>query len=146
MEEQKITTSSVMSFVDRLEESTALFYEALAERWPELAGRFKAFAQESRQIRTQILRTYQETISDAYEANFAFAGFNLSAHEADACLPESVDLAKSLEKALALEEKASQFYQAAAARCEGLLATIPRAFQRASKKRAERTAQLLGMR
>ena len=99
-------------------------------------------ARDCKKSSTQVTRTYQETITDALEAGFSFAGISLADYEVDAELPDEADLAQAVGQALALEETAIAFYEAVAASSESLLATIPRAFRRAAKTRRRRREKL----
>jgi rubrerythrin len=91
------------------------------------------------------MRTYQETITDALETGFSFAGLSLSTYEVDVELPHGIELDQALAKAIALEERAIAFYQAVAERSEPLLATIPRAFRRVARTRRRRLEKLAAL-
>jgi hypothetical protein len=82
-----------------------------------------------------IVRTYQETISDALEACFSFKDFSLKDYIIQIDLADEIDFFAALKKALELEEKAINFYSEVAIRSESLLATITRAFQKACQRR-----------
>ncbi len=138
MEDTQITTSSVISFAERLEDSSAAFYEALAGQLADKKDKFLGFAKDSRLNKQTIVRTYQETISDALEACFVFEGMSLQ----DFVPQASATSADSLKAAVELEDKAVKFYQEIAERSQALLATIPRAFRRVADKRAKRKTEL----
>jgi hypothetical protein len=166
MESLNVTASAIISFTEELEDSSATFYEALAERWPEdkqpptpsplskgargLYGKgdkdkFMNFAKESEKNKTSVVRTYRETITDALEAGFSFEGLNLSDYEAKTTLTENVSYSEALGMAIELEEKACKFYSDVAERSQSLLATIPRAFSRVARRRSERKLKLQSM-
>jgi len=145
MDNSTLTASAVMSFVERLEEDSARFYERLAEKFAEGRETFLAFAQASRKNKTHLVRTYQETITDALEATFSFEGLALSDYGFEAALAEGLSLKAALEKALEIEGKASSLYTQIAEQAQSLLATIPRAFSRVAKDRAARKETLQTM-
>jgi rubrerythrin len=142
MDSVSVTTAAIISFSEKLEGDSSAFYEALAERWPEHRDTFLAFAKEGEKNRTQVVRTYQETISDALEASYSFEGLELAAYAVETGLGQDLTCAEALKMALALEDKACTFYLDVAARSEALLATIPRAFKRVAKKRDKRKSKL----
>ncbi len=138
-----LTTSAIMSLVEKLEEDSAAFYEKLASRFEEGRGVFLEFAEESRKNKIHLVRTYQETISDALEATFSFQGLDLSGLEV--AMPEDISLQEALEMARSLEQKASSLYARIAEQSQSLLATIPRAFLRVARKREARIETLQEM-
>jgi rubrerythrin len=140
-----ITASAIISFSTDLEARSAAFYQALAERFPEQNAVFGRMAKDCSKSSTQVTRTYQETITDALEAGFSFAGISLADYEADTELPAEADLPQAVGQALALEETAITFYEAVAESSESLLATIPRAFRRVAKTRRRRREKLESM-
>jgi rubrerythrin len=145
MEDVHVTTSTIISFSDRLEEGSAKFYEELAARFAEHQDTFLAWAKDSRKNKVLVTRTYQETITDALEAGFCFEGLNLRDYAFEKTLPAGASYAEALKKALALEEKAQKFYLDVAERSQALLATIPRAFRRVAETRGRRKTGLQAM-
>jgi len=145
MEDVHVTTSTIINFSERLEEASAKFYEALAERLAEHKDTFLAWAKESRKNKVLVIRTYQETITDALEACYCFEGLNLGDYSFGVGLAPDTSPAGALKKALALEEKAQKFYLDVAERSQALLATIPRAFRRVAETRGKRKAELRAM-
>jgi rubrerythrin len=145
MGKMPVTASAVMSFAQRLEEDSAAFYRQLAQGWPEHAELFLGFAKECEKSRNYLTRTYQETISDALEACFCFEGMDLDSHWAEAANAADLGLGDAVTVAVRLEDRASRFYTEAAERSQSLLATIPRAFSRASKMRDKRKSELQSM-
>jgi hypothetical protein len=137
-----VTTSAIISFCEQLEDRSTAFYTALAARWPEHEALFAGFAKEGKSNKTQVVRTYQETISDAYEASYSFQGMNLDNYEIDTSLSPNAGYADVIRQALTMEERAVAFYEEAAVRSESLLATIPRAFRRVVKNRMQRREKL----
>jgi rubrerythrin len=134
-----------MSFAEKLEDDSAAFYAELAERFGAGRTKFLDFAKRSKRNKTHLVRTYQETISDALEASFSFEGLELAEVDFEAALAKSADFKEALEVALEIEEKASDLYDEIAAQAQSLLATIPRAFVRVAKKRRARQGVLRGM-
>ncbi|RLC87174.1 MAG: hypothetical protein DRJ03_06710 [Chloroflexi bacterium] len=137
-----LTAAAIISFCKELEDKSSTFYGELAERWPEGKEMFQVFSKAGEKHKTWVVRTYQETISDALEASYAFEGMNLADYVVETALAEGSGYTDALETARALEEKACAFYLEVAERSESLLATIPMAFKRVAKKRNKRKARL----
>jgi hypothetical protein len=93
----------------------------------------------------QVVRTYQETITDALEAGYSFAGLSLRDYETDLMLPDGAGLSQAVEVASALEDRAVAFYLDVAESSESLLATIPRAFRRVARTRSRRKEELASL-
>ena len=142
MEDTNTTASAVISFTQKLEDHSAEFYERLAELFEEARETFLAFATEDRKNKKLVTRTYQETITDALEACFAFEGLRLADYAIETTLTASTSYSEALEMAIELEDKACEFYLDIAERSQSLLATIPRAFRRVVKKRSKRKPKL----
>ena len=142
MDNLSVTTAATIRFSELIEDRSSAFYNELAERWADKTETFLAFSKESKKNKTQVVRTYQETISDAYEASYSFEGLILKNYEFDTELVKDASMAEGLKTAIALEEKACAFYLDVAARSESLLATIPRAFKQVAKKRSRRRSKL----
>jgi hypothetical protein len=145
MSEGPLTASAIISFSTDLEARSAGFYRALAERFPAHAGTFAGWAEDCEKSSIQVTRTYQETITDALEAGFSFAGLSLAGYEVDLDLPPGAGLDQALDKAVTLEGQAIAFYQDVAERSDSLLATIPRAFRRVARTRRRRLEKLEAM-
>ena len=137
-----LTAAAIISFTQDLEDRSASLYEALATRFPQHRGLFESMAVDCGKHKTQITRTYQETVTDALETNYAFAGLRLPKNIADTTLGETADLGAAVSVAIALETRAIAFYEEVAERSESLLATIPRAFSRVAKRRQRRIEAL----
>jgi len=137
-----LTAAAIISFTQELETKSSTFYSELAERWPENKEIFLTFAEAGEKHKTWVVRTYQETISDALEASYAFAGMDLGDYLVKTALPQGSSYTTDLQMALALEEKVCDFYLEVANRSQSLLATIPMAFKRVAKKRDKRKAKL----
>lgn len=142
MENASPTAAAIISFCEELEDRSSAFYADLAERWAENEETFQTFSKDGGKNKMWVVRTYQETISDALEANFCFEGVALGDYALKTTLAEDASQADALRTAIALEEKACAFYQDVAERSESLLATIPMAFKRVAKKRGKRKAKL----
>jgi len=137
-----VTASVIISFAEELEDSSSTFYAALAEQFAESKEIFLNFAKECGKNKTSVVRTYQETISDALEAGFSFEGLNLKDYKTETTLAEDTSFSEALDIAIKLEENACKFYLDVAERSESLLATIPRAFSRVAKSRSNRKLKL----
>jgi hypothetical protein len=141
MDDVNLTASMIVSFSKKLEDETAAFYQQLAGRFAEQGDAFAKAAEDAQKHKTWIVRTYQETISDALEACFCFQGMNLREYDVQTALAADEGLADALQRAVALEEVAISFYLEVAERSQSLLATIPAAFKRVAKKRTARRSQ-----
>ena len=142
MEDQYVTAAAIISFAEQLEDCSATFYEELAGRFAQHKDKFLAFAKDSKKNKVFIVRTYQETITDAMEACFSFEGLNLNDYALEDLSAKGRSDAEGLAMALALEEKAITFYADVAGRCQSLLGTIPWAFRRVAEARSKRKAQV----
>jgi len=156
MENLNVTASAIISFTEKLEDSSSAFYGELAERWsenkqpPTPFGKgdkevFLNFVKESGKNKTSIVRTYRETITDALEAGFSFEGLDLKDYAVETTLAEDASYTDALKAAIDLEKKACQFYSDVAERSRSLLATIPIAFSRVAKRRDKRKLELQSM-
>ncbi len=145
MENSTLTASAIMSFAEKLEDDSAAFYEELAARFDEGREVFLGFAKESKKNKTHLIRTYQETISDALEASFSFEGLELADLDFETGLAEDMGFKEVLGVALKIEGEASRLYARIAEQAQSLLATIPRAFSRVAKKRRARQVILQSM-
>jgi len=138
MENTNLTASVIMSFVEKLEQDSSTFYEKLAEKYESGKELFLKFADESSKNKTHLVRTYQETISDALEATFSFEGLELSDFDFQSILTEEGGIYEVVKKVQEIEEKISELYLRIAEQAKSLLATIPGAFKRVAKKRMAR--------
>ena len=145
MNDSTLTASAIMSFSQELERRLTVTYEELAQRFPDHSGLFHGFARSCKKSGMQVIRTYQETVSDALETGYSFAGISLEDYQLEYDLAESLSLDEAAEKAQALEAAASAFYSDVAEASESLLATIPRAFKRAARTHRQRREALLAL-
>ena len=146
MGDQQLTAAAIISFCERLQDDSARFYEELARRFPEHRRAFEGYAQRCERDKTQIQRTYQETVTDALETGYSFEGLSLQEYVVDLSLAPDADLNAAIDVAVALEKRAIAFYEDVARRSQSLLATIPRAFERVAQRRSERLKELETMR
>ncbi len=132
---EQLTAAAVISFSERLQEVSARFYQDLAAAYPPHRAAAADYATRCERDKTQIVRTYRETVTDALETGYSFAGLTLPAGLLEASVPAG-DWEAARERAAALEEGAAAFYEEVATRSAALLATIPRAFRRVAERRA----------
>jgi hypothetical protein len=144
MSEQTITAAIVVGFSEQLEDGSAAFYEEMARRFPEQGDAFLVFAKDCQKSKVTIVRTYQETITDALEAGYSFEGMRIPPPLFGLVLESGQGLKGALDVCIALEDRASDFYTTAADR-SSLLATIPGAFRRVARTRAQRKSKLEAM-
>jgi rubrerythrin len=145
MDEEGVTASAVISYACKLEKCSSAFYRRLAQICAAHGETFLIFAKENERNSELITRTYQETITDAIEACFAFEGLNLDDRWIRMTLEENSECNDGLTKALELESKASEFYSEAAKKSGSLLATIPQVLKRVAETRNKRKSKLLSM-
>jgi len=140
------TCSAVLSFVTKLEEETAKFYENLAEKYSEGRETFLSFSKDNRKNKTVVERAYYGVISDALEACFSFGlntgGLDSEAYSVRTEISKDASYKDALKTMIKIEETVQKAYTDAAALSEGLMADVPRAFKIMAKKRGERVARL----
>lgn len=142
MEGRDVTTSGVISFAEQLEDRSAQFYQRLSDYFPAHADLFKTFAREDRMNKTLVIRTYQETVTDALETGYSFEGLKLDGAVSDAIWEEKSDLRSAIDAAVELEESAASFYDNIAHRSQTLLSTIPMVFRKIAGNRKARSVRL----
>jgi rubrerythrin len=142
MDNATLTASAIMSFSENLENQSAVFYEKLAYKFDEHRDAFLRFSKESKKSKTHLVRTYQETISDALEATFSFEAIELPGIDFDSLLSGETSFNGVIEGAVEIERRASDFYTLVAEESQSLLATIPRAFRRVAQTRNSRRETL----
>ncbi len=142
MGQPEATASAVISLAEMLEESSSNFYEQLAQSSPENKDLFLAFAKDGKKNKVLIIRTYQETISDALEACFCFKGLDLKAYQIEMIFKPEVGYPENLRKTVEFEGKAVKFYSEIADASKNLLATVPRAFRKVAENRNARKLKL----
>jgi rubrerythrin len=135
------TTSEIISFVKKLEQDSASFYEEIAQKNPNNAELFLSFVKENEKNIIHVERVYYGVISDALEGCFSF---NIESEEYSFRkeLGAERTYAESLDRAIELENNISKFYLDAAEQSKSLMADIPRAFKLIAKKREYRQSKL----
>lgn len=137
------TASAVISFVTKLEEETAKFYNELAQKYPEGKEVFLSFSKENRKSKLMVERAYYGVITDALEACFSFKdGLDPKAYAIKTELAEDASYVDALKAVLEIEETIRKLYMDAAVLSEGLMADVPRVFNIVAKKRGDRIAKL----
>jgi rubrerythrin len=140
--ETSATASEVISFAEKLEGNSSMFYQELAKKYVEGRDMFLSFAKESIDNKTLVSRTYQETITDAIEACFSFRGLNLNNYSSRTALEKDASYSDALRVAIELEEKACSFWMDATEHSKSLLATIPRVFRKVAERRSNRISKM----
>jgi len=136
------TASSVISFVVKLEEDSATFYDELSCRWASAGETLASFSKQNRKNKSVVQRAYYGVISDALEGCFAFTDLDTEDYLIDTKLPPDESYTDSLQKAMGMEKKIIAFYIDVARPAKALLADVPRAFERIASKRNERLLKL----
>ena len=132
------TMAAVMSFVSKVENDSASFYQDWAVEFAELEDVFSAWSKENRTFDKRVKQTYFGVITDAIESTFSFAKLDTSNYELDPSLPGGASLQDVWKKAEDIETIMEGFYLDAAQQSEGLMADLPRLFKKIAKKRADR--------
>jgi hypothetical protein len=136
------TTSSVISYLQDLENYSEKFYSELTDRFPEYSTLFARFATESKANGLLISRTYQETVTDALETAFSFEGLDLEDALPRDTLNGNANLSRFVEESLNLERTASELYADVAKRSLGHLSTIQNVLLSIGNKRKSRITKL----
>lgn len=131
------TCSGALSFAKSLENDSAAFYSAMADRFSEHKDTFSSFVKENQRYVTDVERAYYGVITDAFEGCFAF-NLRPDAYTVDAALPAQTTYPEALHKAVEMEETMVRFYTDAAEQSKSLMADVPRAFKMVVKKRGRR--------
>ena len=135
------TASEGITFAKKLENDSAKFYEALAQRYNKDAEAFLSFAQDNRKNITQIERAYYGVITDAIEGCFAF-NIDPDDYALKVAIQDGASYADILGQAVEIEEKIIKFYSDAAEQSKSLMADVPRAFTLVARKRNNRIPEL----
>jgi hypothetical protein len=140
--DNSITTASVVSLAEKLEDKSSEFYKYLSNQYSQKKELFLDFIKENERNKKQVVRTYQETISDALEASYAFKGIDLKTYNFDIGIKDGGSITEALEKAVKIEKTMSRFYFDIAQLSKSLLATIPRIFKQVAKRKEKRCVHL----
>lgn len=135
------TASEGISLAKKLENDSAAFYEAVAQKFPKEAETFLAFAKENKKNIMNTERVYFGVISDAIEGCYAF-DLETDNYTFVNTLKANSVYADVLKQAVKIEEKIIQFYTDAAAQSKPLMADVPRAFELIARKRGTRLEKL----
>jgi len=142
MDQPTITAAVIISRSEAMQDACAAMYRQLATRFAAQAEDLTAFAERCERNKVQIVRTYQETVSDALETNFAFGGLALPDPLDTSGALQASDWQTAASEAVAIEETVIAFYDQVAEASESLLATIPSAYRRVVKARRRRIKTL----
>jgi len=136
------TMAAVMSFVSKLENDSAAFYQGWASKFVEVEDKFSAWSKENTTFEKRVKQTYFGVITDAIESTFSFAKLDTSDYEFDTALPESASIQDVKKRADEIETTLKDFYFEAARQSDGLMADLPRLFRKIAKKREDRLVAL----
>lgn len=132
------TMAAVMTFISKIENDSASFYEAQADRLPDLKDKLTTWAKENKRFAKQVKQTYFGVITDTLESNYAFQGLDTDDFVLDPTLPDNADPPTVQKRITQMEETIGRFYAEAAGVSDGLMADIPRLFKKIAGKRDER--------
>ncbi|MFC2035437.1 hypothetical protein ACFLUJ_04850 [Chloroflexota bacterium] len=131
------TASAAISFARKLEEDSAMFYESLAQRYPENRDTFLLNARENIKFITQFEMVYYSVISDALEGGFGFK-INPEEYAVKTEPTKGVSYTRALRETIEMEDRIIKFYSDAAEQSRSLLADVPRTFMQIARKITER--------
>lgn len=137
------TASEGVSLAKQLENESAIFYEGLAQQYPQGAEAFLALAKENKKNIAQIERVYYGVITDAIEGCYAFH-LDPDHYTLVLALSKGAGYGEALAQAAKMEETIIQFYTDAADQAKSLMADVPRTFALIARKRGERLEKLKG--
>jgi hypothetical protein len=137
------TMAAVMSFVSKLENESASFYQDGAVKFSEMEVIFSAWSEENKTFEKRVKQTYFGVITDAIESTFSFAKLDTSDYTFDTAMPEDASLQAVKKRALEIEKTLKDFYSQAAKQSEGLMADLSRLFKKIAHKREERLEAFL---
>jgi len=137
-----VTASAAVSYIGRVEESSAKLYENLAQKHAEDRETFLSLAKENRQNKKSIEYAYYGIISDKLEACFCFKNLDTDNYSIKTELPERINYPDALKKLVDMEEKIQKFLLDAARQVGSLVPDVSWMFERVGKKRAQRVAKL----
>ncbi|MFC2170182.1 hypothetical protein ACFLRM_06450 [Acidobacteriota bacterium] len=132
------TMAAVMSFISKVENDSALFYQIWAGKYQELRDVFLDWSKENKTFEKKIKQTYFGVITDAIESTFSFAKLDTAEYELETALSADGSLQEVKKKAKEIETGLKDFYFKAAQQSEGLMADLPGLFKKIAKKREER--------
>ena len=135
------TCSGAISYSKELENESAKFYEAMAQKFAEQKDLFLSFVKENGKFAKQIERTYYGVISDALEGCFSF-NMDSDGYAMDTEAGEGASFSDLVEKAVAIEDNIIKYYIDAAEQSQSLMADVPRVFKQVAKKRESRKSTL----
>jgi hypothetical protein len=135
------TSASVMSFTKQLEADSAVFYEKIAEKYPQAAELFLTFSKENNKYSTMIQRAYYGVITDAIEGCFAFS-VETDKYMFEKEPAKEISYTDALDQAIDIEQKLISFYTDAAEQSKAFMADVPRTFLIVAKKRKNREDKL----
>jgi len=135
------TAAEVISFVRKLENESADFYNTLSQKYAQSSDVFLSFAKENGKNVVQVERSYYGVISDAIEGCFSF-DVEPDAYTFETELGEKASYSDALGRAVEIEEKIIKLYSDAAEQSQTLMADVPRVFKIIAKKRGNRVAEL----
>jgi rubrerythrin len=137
------TASAVVSFLTKMEEETAKFYEELSRKYPDGKEIFHSFSKDNEKNKIMIQRVYYGVITDALEACFSFKeGIDSQNYVVRTEIAENASFVSVLKLAIEIEETIRKAYIHAATLSEGLMADVPQAFRAIAKKRGDRITKL----
>lgn len=134
------TAAAVISYISKIEQESASFYEKWASSHESLRQAFLSFAEGNKRHEKNIKLTYYSVISDALETGFCFKG--LTAEVSVPLLKNDASPHDILAASIEIETEIQEFYMKAAGLSKSLLADIPRAMERVAKDKDKRKIKL----
>jgi rubrerythrin len=136
------TASEIISYVNKVETETAVFYEEMSKRlFLEDKNIFLDFSKENKSNIYRVNGVYYGIISDALEGCFTF-DLDPDKYTVEVPLPENAGYNQALNTAARMEENIIRLYVDAAEQSKPLIGDITRAFLDVAKKRSMRLEKL----
>lgn len=135
------TAAAVISYISRIENETAEFYETVCRTHSDLRSMVEAFSNENRKFETRVKRAYYSVVSDALETGFSFQGVS-----EDVVVPRidpSAGPADILKMSHDLETRIQELYESASASSKVLLPDVSRAMAQVVRSREKRRASIV---
>jgi rubrerythrin len=136
------TASEVIRFATEVEKRNEDVYHLLGERYPDKRDAFARFAKQSKKNGIQVQRAYNEVVTDAIETAYSFDNLDVEEELGAMDIPEGMPLDEAIQQVVAVEQEVSAFYHSSAEMSKGLLADVPRMFERIVRKRKKRMDEL----
>jgi rubrerythrin len=129
------TTSQLISFHGKLEDSLSTQLKSLADRHPDLSEKLYELAEENTRHKEMVQRVYREGVTDAFEVGFLTNPLNEDEYIIN--LLEG-NIEKAVKKAIENEDSAIRFCRDAAEKGSQLIPNLSQTFKSLIKRKERR--------